>query len=235
MQPMAVRPKSCYLNVSKGGEESTSSYISAFHPASPERSLTRPGWTRRTRCVHPTERRQRNSERREREQETRWAFYFTFAVAVLSWTPCCSFMMSLLYSPENGARRLLQVSCYFLPCTWLSPEAEICHLWSLVRWMLLAPSLKVAAHKHTVYCIFETKLLHFFSSMIPHCEWAWQINLSNKVENNPLWHFCPLSFVRVPCTESNHRGSKFPINLPKLWPSAVCCETTLCAAERNIC
>lgn len=35
----------------------------------------------------------------------------------------------------------------FLPCTWLSPEAEICHLWSLGRWMLLAHSLKVIAHK----------------------------------------------------------------------------------------
>lgn len=51
----------------------------------------------------------------------------------------------------------------FLPCTWLSPEAEICHLWSLLRWMLLAPSLQVTAQKTTAVYSGATMF-----QMIPH-------------------------------------------------------------------
>lgn len=119
----------------------------------------------------------------------------------------------------------------FLPCTWLSPEAEICHLWSLLRWMLLAPSLQVTAQKNN-HCIFWGKDVSNDSTQ---SEWAWKIILSDEVENVPLWHFFPLSFVGISCTKSRHRGSKLPITLTKLWPLAFYWEATLCAAERDIC
>lgn len=41
-----------------------------------------------------------------------------------------------MHSVENGARRRAPSCWLFLPCTWFSPEAETCHLWSLVRRML---------------------------------------------------------------------------------------------------
>lgn len=54
-------------------------------------------------------------------------------------------MMSLSYSPENWARRLLQVSCYFCPAPGSLLRQK--YVTSLGRWMLLAHSLKVIAHK----------------------------------------------------------------------------------------
>lgn len=48
----------------------------------------------------------------------------------------CAVTTSLMHSVENGARRRAPSCWLFLPCTWFSPEAETCHLWSLVRRMV---------------------------------------------------------------------------------------------------
>lgn len=76
-----------------------------------------------------------------------------------------------------------------MPRTWLSPEAETCHLRSLQRWMLLAPGREVTAqtHKHThkpeqAVCILGRKMVH----MIPHCaKWPRRIMLSDQVGTPP--------------------------------------------------
>ncbi len=180
------------------------------------------------------------SDKRERERmgERKWP---REEMSILLHTGYSrTFMNSLLFFHNvlavflwKRGHALAPSQLLFLPCTWLSPEAEICHLWSLVRWMLLAYSLKLMQHTNNS-CIFGAKMFHIFS-MIRHREWARQEILSNKVENIPLWHLFPLSFVRIPCAESHHRSLKFPITLPKLWPSAFFCEATLCAAERTVC
>lgn len=100
------------FNHSNHYNNAASSYISTSHQESHEKLQTRPGWTRRTRCVHPAER------QRGRGGEP-------LVLAVL-----------LMHSVENGARRRAPSCWLFLPCTWFSPEAETCHLWSLVRRML---------------------------------------------------------------------------------------------------
>lgn len=157
-------------------EEIPSSYIAAFHLESPGKSLTRPGWTRRTRCVHPAERPREGREREWREMAQRQDEALTSHLQWLYFHKLCPvlFMMSLLGSSENGARRLLQVRCYFLPRTWLSPEIEICHLWSLVRRMLLAQSLKITAGKHTTTTYGEQRRLAFSSHF-----------------TSRMWSFCP--------------------------------------------
>lgn len=176
------------LKCQKMGEEDASSYILTSHPESPEKSRTRPGWTQRTQCVHPTVTKGRETDR---EGVGEWprdksilASYFK--LAVLSWTPCCSFMMSLLYSAQKPGQTFAPSQLLFLPCTWLSPEAEICHLWSLGRWMLLPPSLKVTTHKHTGTEYLWRRCFTFFP-VISHHEWTWWLNLSDKIENILLW------------------------------------------------
>lgn len=104
----------------------------------------------------------------------------------------CSFMVSFLHCAENWARRLPQVSCYFLPCTWLSPEDETCHLWSLVRRMLLVHLQRLAPYKHNS-AAFGGQYVTSFPS-VPHLDWMRYIILFNKVENAPLW-FVNFSFL----------------------------------------
>lgn len=104
---------------SNNNNNAASSYISTSHQESHEKLQTRPGWTRRTRCVHPAER-----------QRGRGGEPLIVAVLFRAVTT------SLMHSLENGARRGAPSCWLFLPCTWFSPEAETCHLWSLVRRML---------------------------------------------------------------------------------------------------
>ena len=122
------------------------------------REVTDKAWMNSENSMRPscTVAKGRERERgRERENgpETRWASYFALGGVVLSWTPCCSFKMSLLHSSEKRGQTFALSRLLFLPCTWLSPEAEICHLWSLGRWMLPAHSLKVHKHTTTLFSI----------------------------------------------------------------------------------
>lgn len=90
---------------------------------------------------------------------------------------CCTFINFILFFHDALAvfcskrgQTFAPSQLLFLPCTWLSPEAEICHLWSLVRWMRLAHSLKVTVHKHTC--------TRFFSSHSP----SWMGMTENSIQ-----------------------------------------------------
>lgn len=56
-------------------------------------------------------------------------------------------------------------SWLFLTFSWYSPEAKTCHLWSLVRWMLLGCNLiyKWIPHKppHNIYLLVKSLLLPY--------------------------------------------------------------------------
>lgn len=84
-------------------------------------------------------------------------------MSILLHTCCsCTFMffhdvLAVFYWKRG--QTLAPSQLLFLPCTWLSPEAEICHLWSLARWMRLAHSLKVTAHKQPL-CIWAEGVSH---------------------------------------------------------------------------
>lgn len=126
-------------------KQSALSYISAFHQGSLGKSLTRPGWTQRTRCVHPTVR------KREGERDTMRMLLHT----------CCSrfFVIPLLFFHDVLAVFLWKtgpdvcspsaaISALHLA---LSPEADACRLWSLVRRMPLNASKSYSALTTTVY------------------------------------------------------------------------------------
>lgn len=77
----------------------------------------------------------------------------------------------------------------FLPCTWLSPGAKICHLWSLGRWMWLAHSLKVTALKQPL-CIWGEDVSHFFTDSI-----LWMDMANNSVWQGRKYSTLTLNFL----------------------------------------
>lgn len=107
--------------------DDASAYIATSHQESHGKLQTRPGWTLRTRCVHPAE---RNMERVS-------ILYLLYFPQLLF----CPVMMSLMHSVENRTRHCAPSRGLFLPGTWFSPKAKTCHLWSLVRWTFLGCNL----------------------------------------------------------------------------------------------
>lgn len=106
----------------------------------------------------------------------------------------CPVMMSLMHSIENGARRCAPSRGLFLPCTWFSPEAKTCHLWSLVRWMLLGCNLiyKWILNKrpqNIMRQITVSNLSHFLN------EDRWI--KSYEREKISHWHFHAMSFANI--------------------------------------
>lgn len=180
MQCIAANPKSYHLKVKNRGGGCIFSHLS-FSSRVP-REVTDKAWMNSENSMRPSYRLAKGRER-ERESERKWP---RDKMSIVLHTCCsCTFMNSLLFFQDvlasfcrKRGQTVAPSQLLFLPCTWLSPEAEICHLWSLGRWMLLVHSLKVTAHKHTT-TVYSIKKI----PMIQHQEWAWQIFLSDKVEN----------------------------------------------------
>lgn len=217
-----LHPESCHLNVSKNrGGGCLFPYISTSHQESPEKSQTGPGWIQRTRCVHPAVRSKVEIEKNKmaRRQDE------GLTLAVLSWCPCCT----LLKRGPDVCSKSKAIFALHLALSWgrnMSP---------LVITKMDATgsqSTSYGTKKQPLYILGQRCFKWF------HTVWmgmGMKIILSDEVENVPLWHFFPLSFVGISCTKSRHRGSKLPITLTKLWPLAFYWEATLCAAERDIC
>lgn len=119
------------------------------------REVTDKAWMNSENSMRPsyrvTKRREREREwERRKGPEKRRASYFNCC--------SCSFINSLLFFHDaldvfcwKRGQTIASSQMLFLPCTWLSPQEEICHLWSWVRWMLPAHSLKVTAQKQLLY------------------------------------------------------------------------------------
>lgn len=193
---MKVPAVAAIFNHSHKNNNAASPYISISHQESHEKLQTRPGWTRRTRCVHPAER------QRGRGGEP-------LILAVLF----CAVTTSLMHSVENGARRGVSSCWLFLPCTWFSPEAETCHLWSLVRRMLWVCIVQ-AYTKQTSPNYDEAKvfppysLSHLMNGNLP--LWRQRYELFYLFRHSILLEYVrkiPVSFQ--PLTSNGLSGGKF--------------------------
>lgn len=143
-------------------------------------------------------------------------------LAVLSWCPCCT----LLKTGPDVCSKSKAIFALHLALSWGRNMSPL-----VITKMDATGSQSTSYSTKNNHCIFWGKDVSNDSTQ---SDWAWKIIPSDEVENVPLWHFFPLSFVGISCTKSRHRGSKLPITLTKLWPLAFYWEATLCAAESDI-
>lgn len=130
------------LNHSNNNNNAASSYISTSHQESPEKLQTRPGWTRRTRCVHPAERqRGRGGEPLQHRYDVLDAFAWKWGQTsrskllaifalhlVLSWGR----NMSPVVISETDALRLYRASKYQTNIPKLLWSQSICPIFTII-------------------------------------------------------------------------------------------------------
>lgn len=113
-----------------------------------------------------------------------------------------SYLIKLSPAPKKTewGQGLAPSQLLFLPCTWLSPEAQICLLWPLVRWMLLDTSFESYGPQIYNHCKFGARCFTFISQSLYIINVFWNTSVKPGETCSMLTHLFPLGFVKMPHT-----------------------------------
>ena len=173
---MAVSLTSCHLNVNKQGRRLhllTSQLLIKSPPRGHWQGLDELGELDASILQGGMRERER-----ERTLERKWP-KDKMSILLHTSRPLISSLLFFHDVLEKRGQTLAPTQLLFLPCTWLFPEAEICHLWSLIRWMHLAQCPKSYSTQPSAGYLGQRNVTSF--SMTLHCEWTWQIIMLDKV------------------------------------------------------